>query len=142
MTPEGKVQITKHLINNKTKEKYKNSVQEMTWDDVISSKQTDSACKAFLNKFTSLYDKNFEKFVVTVKSKTPKNSWIKKGIIKSSRAKQRLYDKFLKPKTYDHEISHKNYRRLLESIKQRAKTQYYSKMMLHYKDYIKKIGKL
>ena len=32
---------------------------EMTWDDVISSKQTDSAYEALLNKFTSLYDKIF-----------------------------------------------------------------------------------
>ena len=54
MTPEGKVQITKRLINNKTKEKFKNAPQEMTWDDVISSKQTDSADEAFLNKLTSL----------------------------------------------------------------------------------------
>ena len=81
MTPEGKVQITKRLINNKTKEKFKNALQEMTWDDVISSKQTDSAYEAFLNKFTSLYDKIFEKFPVTVKSKTLKNPWITKGIL-------------------------------------------------------------
>ena len=33
MSPEGKVQITKCLINNKTKEKSKNALQEMTWDD-------------------------------------------------------------------------------------------------------------
>ena len=48
----------------------------MTWDNVISSKQTDStgsAYEAFLNKLTSLYDKVFEKYVVTVKSKTLKN---------------------------------------------------------------------
>ena len=142
MKPEGKVQITKRLINNKTKEKFKNALQEMTWDDVISSKQTDSAYKAFLNKFTSLYDKIFEKFAVTVKSKTLKNPWITKGILKSSKTKQRLYDKFLKSKTYEHEISYKNYRKLFESIKQRAKSQYYSKMILHYKDNIKKLGKL
>ena len=54
MTPEGKVQITKYLINNKTKEKFKNDLQEMTWDDVTSSKQTDSAYEALLKKFTSL----------------------------------------------------------------------------------------
>ena len=54
---EGKVQITKRLINNKTKEKFKNALQKMTWDNMISSKQIDSAYKAFLNKFTSLYDK-------------------------------------------------------------------------------------
>ena len=59
MTPEGKVQITKYLINNKTKEKFKNALQEMTWDDVTRSKQTDSAYEALLKKFTFLYDKNF-----------------------------------------------------------------------------------
>ena len=99
LTPEGKVQITKRLINNKTKEKFKNALQEMTWDDVINSKQTDSAYEAFLNKFVSIYDKIFEKFPVTVKSKTLKNPWITKGILKSSKTKQRLHDKFLKSKT-------------------------------------------
>ena len=37
-------------MNNKTKEKFKNALQEVTWDDVISSKQTDSANEAFFNK--------------------------------------------------------------------------------------------
>ena len=32
-------------------------MQEVTWNDVISSKQTDSAFGAFINKFTYLYDK-------------------------------------------------------------------------------------
>ena len=54
MTPEEKVQITKRLMNNKTKEKFKNALQEMPWDDAISSKETDSAYEAFFNKFTSL----------------------------------------------------------------------------------------
>ena len=70
MTPEGKVQITKCSMNNKTKDKFKNAPQEMTWDYVISSKQIDSTYEAFLNRFTSLYDKTLEKFVITVKSKT------------------------------------------------------------------------
>ena len=90
----------------------------------------DSAYEAFLDKFTSLYDKIFEKFAVMVKSKTLKKPWITKGILKSSKTKQRLYDKFLKSKSYEHEISYK----LFDSIKQRAESQYYSKMILHYKD--------
>ena len=93
----------------------------MTWDDVISSKQTDSAYEAFLNKSTSLYDKTFEKFVVTVKLKTLKNPWITKRIIKLSKTKQSLYDKFLKSKIYEHEISYKNYRKQSESIKKNSK---------------------
>ena len=73
ITPEEKVQMTKRLTNNKTKTKLKNALQEMTWDDIISSKQIDFAYAVFLNKFTSLYDKVSEKYMVTVKSKTRKN---------------------------------------------------------------------
>ena len=99
MTPNEKVQITKRLINNKAKSKFKNALQKVTCDDVISSKQINSAYKDFLNKFTSLYDKIFEKFVIMVKSKTLKSPSITKGILKCSKTKQMLYDKFLKSKT-------------------------------------------
>ena len=60
MISEEKLLITKRLINNKTKEKFKNALQEMTWEDVISSKQTNSAYEASFNKFISLIDKIFE----------------------------------------------------------------------------------
>ena len=73
--------------------------------------------------------------MVTVKSKTLKKPWITKGILKSSKTKQRLYDKFLKSKSYEHQI--KNYPKLFESIKQTTKSQYYSKIILHYKDNVK-----
>ena len=45
----------------------------MTWGDVISTKQTYSSHKVFLDKFTSLPDKMLEKFVVSVRSKTLKS---------------------------------------------------------------------
>ena len=41
-------------------------------------------------------------------------------------------------KTYEHEVSYKNYRKMFESIKRRAKAQYYSMIILRYKDNIKK----
>ena len=80
ITQDGKVQIRKRLINNETKGKFKNTLQEMTWKDVIRSKQTVCAYKALLDKSTCLYDKIFEKFVVTAKSKTLKSPSITKGI--------------------------------------------------------------
>ena len=45
-------------------------------------------------------------------------------------------------KTYEHEINYKNYGKLFYSIKQTGKLLYYSKVILHYKDNIKKLGKL
>ena len=74
MPPEGKVQITKRLINE-TNEIFKNSLQEMTWDNQIISRQTDSADRAFLKKFFFLYDKASENFLATNKSKTMKRHW-------------------------------------------------------------------
>ena len=62
ITPEEKVQMTKRLTNNKTKTKLKNALQEMTWDDVISSKQTDFASKlSSINSllFMTKFLKNF-----------------------------------------------------------------------------------
>ena len=79
--------------------------------------------------------------MVTVKSKTLKKPWITKGILKSSKTKQRLYDKFLKSKSYEHQIK-KNYPKLFESIKQTTKSQYYSNLMLYYKDNVKKTWKI
>ena len=52
-----------------------------------------------------------------------------------------LYHKVLKSKIYEHAVSYKNYSKLFESIKQRVKSQYYSKMILHYKDKIWQIMK-
>ena len=49
MTPEGKVQIKQCLINNKTMEKLKAALEEMT-RDTISSKQANAANEAFLKK--------------------------------------------------------------------------------------------
>ena len=63
-------------MNKKTTNKFKNALQKMTWDDIISSKQIKFAYEAFLNKFTFLDDKVSEKYVVTVKLKTLKNSKI------------------------------------------------------------------
>ena len=84
-------------------------------------KKLDSAYEVFLNKSTSGYDKIFEKFVIVVKSKTLKTTSTKKGILKSSKTKQRLYYKCFKSKTYEREISCKNYSKLFESIKQSTK---------------------
>ena len=69
--------------------------------------------------------------MIMVKSKTLKSPWIAKLILKFLKAGQKLYDKFLKSKSHEHEISYQNYRKLFESIKQTAKLQYYSEMILH-----------
>ena len=68
--------------------------------------------------------------------------WITKGIKKSSKRKQRLYEKFLKNRTEKHELSYKTYKRLFESIKKHSKKLHFSNLILKYKNNIKKPGEV
>ena len=71
----------------------------------------------------------------TVKLKTLKTLWMTRGILKSSKTSQRLYVKFLKSKTYEHETSIKT---TVNYLNWRAKSQYDWKVTVHYKDNIQK----
>ena len=57
------------------------------------------ACKYFLNFFIDIYDKSFPKSEIKVKFKSDQSAWISKGITKSAKKKQRLYEQFLKNRT-------------------------------------------
>ena len=61
--------------------------------------------------------------------------------MKSSKMKQKLYNRFLKNKTYQNETTYKNYRKLFETIKTKAKKNFYSKIPLKYKNDMKNTWK-
>ena len=61
-----------------------------------------------------------------------------KGLLKSSKKKQKLYDKFLKNKTYQNEINYKNYKNLFETLKFKSKKNHYAKLITKYKNNSKK----
>jgi len=86
----------------------------------------DKAYDIFISEYYKYYNKAFPEITKLVKSKTLLNPWITKGILKSSKIKQRLYNKFLKKKTLRNETNYKNYKRLFESIIKRSKKKYYS----------------
>ena len=54
------------------------------------------AYEYFLNVFSGIYDLAFLLKTISVKRKTLRNSWITKGLLKSSKRKQKLYERFLK----------------------------------------------
>ena len=61
-----------------------------------------------------------------------------KGLLKSSKKKQKLYDKFLKNKTNRNHLNHKTYNNLFKQIKNKSKKNYYQNLLLKYKNNIKK----
>ena len=72
------------------------------------------------------YDKAFPKTKVSIKTKTLKHPWITKGLLKSSKTKQRLYEKFLKKQTNENETTYKKFKNTFEKLKKQAKTNYYA----------------
>ena len=101
---------------------------------LIGTMQTDHANEAynlFLEIFLQHYETAFPKVTKTIKLKS---LWITKGLIKSSKRKQRLYEKFLKHRSYQNEIAYKTYKNLFESIKNKSKKSYYSEQINKYKN--------
>ena len=80
--------------------------------------------------FFKTYGKYFPKVRIKIKAKTIQNPWITKGITKSSKKKQKLYERFLKKRTTENEQKYKNYKNLFKTIKKKAKKIYYSNKSL------------
>ena len=96
--------------------------------------------KQFFNIFNSIYDIYFLKVFVRLKRKHIQSPWITKGNAKSSKRKQKLYEKFLKYQTRKTELAYKSYKNLFESLKKKAKKKYYSEKISKYKHDAKKHG--
>ena len=115
---ESSIGQFKHLLNN-----------YVDWNLVLQSHDVNNAYDLFLNQFSKMYDKAFPLKVKVINSKSVVSPWMTKGLIKSSRKKQKLYDKYLKNKTYKNETNYKNYKNLFEKTKKRSKVNYYAKLL-------------
>ena len=70
--------------------------------------------------------------------KTLQNPWMTKGLLKSSKRKQKLYEKFLKKRTSRNESIYKAYKSLFESLKKKSKKIYYTRRLENYQNDVKK----
>ena len=61
-----------------------------------------------------------------------------KGLVKSPKKKQRLYENFLKDRNPEKELNYKQFKTLFESLKKKSKKNYYSELINSYKHNIKK----
>ena len=97
----GKTTIFKRDINETTKETFKNILKNYNWDTVKNESNPNNAYDKFIDKFifSKAYDIAFPVKEVSIKTKTLLNPWFTKGIKKSSKKKQKLYEKFLKKGT-------------------------------------------
>ena len=79
-----------------------------------------------------IYDDCFPKAKFKIKSNNKANPWITKGMAKSSKRKQKLYEKFLKNRSIQNEKIYNNYGKLFETITMKSKWRYYSEKLLKF----------
>ena len=65
-----------------------------------------------------------------------------KGLVKSSKKKQRLYENFLNNRNPEKEVNYKQYKTLFECLKKKSKKNYYSNLIESHKYNIKKTWKI
>ena len=107
------------------------------WNKIYSINTASDAYSYFLGNFLQLYERAFPKNKITIKTKNLLSPWMTKGLLKSSKRKQKLFDKFLKSRTYYNEQSYKHYKTLFENTKLRSKSSYYAELISKYTNNIK-----
>ena len=119
-------------------EKFKYKLRTVSWDSIANSSDKNKAYDNFIEIFSPLYDECFSKKKIKLKPQKYNNPWITKGIKKSSKRKQKLYEKFLKNRNEKNEKLYKSYKSLFESVKRRSKRIYYSSKILEFKNNARK----
>ena len=93
--------LYKRIINENSIKVFKFKIHEISWGIIKSIKDLNESYKKFIAIITAIHDEYFPKSRIKVMS-TP---WITRGISKSSKRKQKLYEKFLKNRTSDNEMN-------------------------------------
>ena len=119
-------------------EKFKYKLRIVSWDSITNSSDTNKAYDNFIEIFSSLYDECFPKKKIKLKPQKYNNPCITKGVKKSSKRKQKLYEKFLKNRNEKNEKLYKSYKSLFESVKRKSKRIYYLSKILEFKNNAKK----
>ena len=93
------VKFFKRTINDKSVKRFREIISVSNWELVTENNSTEHSFNAFQENFSRGYDTAFPKKEIVLKPKTLNSPWMTKSLIKSSKRKQKLYEKFLKSKT-------------------------------------------
>ena len=135
----SQIHITKQEINDKSRAYFKNLLSIVDWKYVLNENFPNNAYNEFLRIFFGLYNEAFPKQKTKIKQKSFNGPWMTKGLVKSSKKKQRLYEKFLKNRNPEKELNYKQCRTLFKSLKKKSKKNYYSGLINSHKYNIKKM---
>ena len=113
--------VIKRDINEASIEHFKFLFNSIDWDLVTQTSLPNHSYNIFFEKFVKIYDQAFPERKFEIKAKNLVSPWITRGLRKSSRKKQRLYEKFLKQRNSKNEEAYKMYKKLFEKFKKQSK---------------------
>ena len=107
------IHITKQEINDKS--------INIAHKHVLNENSPSNAYNEFLRNFFGLHNEAFLKKKIKIKRKGFNSPWITESLVKSSKKKQSLYEKFLNNKKPEKELNYKQYKTLFEFLKKKSK---------------------
>ena len=101
--------------------------EKTSWDHILNSTDTNIAFSLFSNEIENKFNSICPNSEVKFKPKELlQNPWMTNGLKKSSKRKQKLYNKFLKSRSIIDERNYNSYKNMFQKILKKAKSNYYS----------------
>ena len=109
----------KRKFSNPSIGTFKLRLRYINWSKVRQYRKAYEAYSNYFNIIDSPNDECFPEAKIRLKQKKHFTPWIIRDIKKSSKRKQKLYEKFLKHRTISNEEKYKTYKKLFELIKRK-----------------------
>ena len=117
--------ITKRDINEDSMKYFKTISISTDWDLLTQTSSANDSYNIFLERFMKLYDEAFPERKIEINQKNLSSPWISKGLRKSSKRKQRLYEKILKQRSDKNYKTYKINKNLFDKLKKQSKKLYF-----------------
>ena len=137
-----RTKISTRTINEVLVESFKKILSSTDWNDVLGKTITDESYDQFIKTFNLIYDSCFPIKVKEIKTKNLPSPSVTKGIKKSSKRKQKLYEKFLKKKSQKMKKNTKIISNYLKRLKKIPRKSNFKKNVAFVKAILKIHGKL
>ena len=125
------------LFNHWNKQKFRNKISIINWDNILNNDDVNSNFDAFLSNIKHIYNECFPIVTKTISEKRLNSPWINNDILNAIKTKNRLYKDFKIGLVT--ELQYKQYRNVLNTtIKQRKKS-YYLEKFTNFKNNTRKI---
>ena len=134
--------VLKRKLTKVSLDRFKYALESTSWDCVLNINDTNIAYTLFSEKIKNVFDTSCPISKVKIKQKQLINPWMTNGLKKSSKRKQKLYNKFLKSRTNLDNENYKNYKKIFQKLLIKAKSNYFSGLLNQHKGDSKKVWRI